>query len=282
MYVPNNRFNFQGPFNSPDGVSGGGPTGGPEELGPIEQEIASRFELKIMQDADKVLGEILQRHQLHGLGHEVSNDSGKLEITPKKKSKLVPWAKTKTLPPEIEAEFLNLLNSHYDAKEGLGKFTLKKEGASYVLNFESSADVRDMQRYLLADRNHVSQMTAVYAPKEKKITKKDAFLLYQTLNLVEGSGYANIRRQGSVQDTNRVKIVFHNLTDADKFLEGLDDDLKEMLSFSAEKALGSQNVVEIKFDPDWENDSVYSKYQSLSSTDINRVVSEFRVTLIED
>jgi hypothetical protein len=273
-----NDIGGRGPYYSPDDWGGASGTTGP---GNSESSIdfESKFYEKVIGDARSFL---FQKLAIEGIKNVEAKiiDGKRLEILPKRG-----WAsffkRDKPLEPEFLDQYLDSLNKHFTQKN-LGNFVLETDLSkpTHTLSFNSEADLRQMQGYYLGKRDVVKQLAQDIMPDNRKISKKEAFLLYQAMNVLEGSDYSWISRTGDTAGSGRVRVYFDGNVFANDFLEGLSDSVKETLGLEIQKT-ESNNVFYMIFKPDWEN-SLYSKYDSLSSTDTARVEEYFNVFVKED
>lgn len=265
-----------GPYYYPDSPQG---SQGPGNTGSNTGNIRA-FKNKVTSDAKYFLTQTFMSANF-AAHFEVLGD-GSLEISPKRKLKTL--FRKQPIPEDFIKGNVAALNTHFD-KKSLGRFSYSHDPnyGSYRINFEAQASDRDINNYLLSTRNPIQGLLSQYVDNIPQISKKDAFVFYQAMGLLEDIGSHHVFSCAKPQEQSISVIVDSNYfaEQFEKELKAMDVDLKLELGFSYERPENGQ-VFRLRFQPDW-NNAVYRRYENiLSDRNIGEIQRKFNVHVKDD
>lgn len=276
-----NELGGNGPFYSADGLGSGGssqrPSGGQS---PLEKLFVSRA----VASAWTVFKRSLPAAELSG--NIKTLDDGSLEISPKRLLKNL--GKKSKIPKGFIQANINVLNAYYERKS-LGKFSFTENSGVYKVSFEASNDTRAIQTQMASSRDPMIQILAEAGPidKARTISKQDAFILHQTLELLEGAQNKYILAPVNMQEKG-ISVKFDRNFDSYKFFERFSylsdsaDDLVIDLGLSAQRSRDDTDFFRIKFQPNWSSELYLNADEWYTDENMGKIEAAFNVRLPEE
>jgi hypothetical protein len=195
--------------------------------------------------------------------------------------------KSVKIPEDFIAANIGVLNSYYQRKS-LGEFSFTKENGSYKISFKPSDNDRSIEAQLLSQRDPLKQiLVGTSLEKARAISKKDAFILFQALELLKDTQHKQILAPVNPLEQG-ISVFFDSNFEAQQFfdkftaLHEVADDLIIDLGLSAQRSRDNTNFFRIKFSPNWDSELYLNSDKWYTDANMSMVEAVFNVRVPEE